>query len=88
MKRREGSAEASENGGKEDHKAADFAVDLRTKRQASLVMAMNATLFKEREEVRKANSGHAKAYPRVYDSLPKAKLTSGFLQGTRMALPA
>ena len=72
----------------EEEEELDFnPVDLRTKRQAALAMAMNAPLFKEREEVR-ANSGPAEEYPHVYDSLAKAKLTSGFVQGTKMALPA
>ena len=72
----------------EDEEELDFnPVDLRTKRQAALALAMNQPLFKEREEVRAA-AGPAESYPFVFDSLSRAKLSSGFVQGTKMSLPA
>ena len=52
-------------------------IDLRTKRKAALANAMNTPLFKEHQEVKEF----------VFDSLNKAKLTSGFIQGTKMSLP-
>ena len=67
----------------EEEEQLDFnPVDLRTKRQAALAMAMNAPLFKEREEVR-ANSGPAKEYPHIFDSLAKAKHTSGLYKAPK-----
>ena len=72
----------------EDEEEFDFnPVDLRTKRQAALAMAMSQPLFKEREEAREV-AGPAVSYPYVFDSLAKAKLTTGFVQGTKMSLPA
>ena len=60
-------------------------IDLRTKRQAALSNAMNTPLFKERQEVREFTT--VEQYPYVFDSMNKARLTSGFIQGTKMALP-
>ena len=60
-------------------------IDLRTKRQAALANAMNTPLFKERQEVKEFTV--AEQFPFVFDSLNKAKLTSGFIQGTKMSLP-
>ena len=60
-------------------------VDLRTKRQAALANAMNTPLFKERQEVREF--AVQEQFPFVFDSMNKAKLTSGFIQGTKMSLP-
>ena len=60
-------------------------LDLRTKRQAALANAMNAPLFKERQEAREMST--VETYPFVFDSMNKAKLTSGFIQGTKMSLP-
>ena len=60
-------------------------IDLRTKRQAALANAMNTPLFKERQEVREFTT--VEQYPYVFDSMNKARLTSGFIQGTKMALP-
>jgi len=62
-------------------------VDLRTKRQAALANAINTPLFKERQEVREM-SAPKEQYPYVFDSLCKARLTTGFIQGTKMSLPA
>ena len=62
-------------------------VDLRTKRQAALTNAINTPLFKERQEVREM-SAPKEQYPYVFDSLCKARLTTGFIQGTKMSLPA
>ena len=60
-------------------------IDLRTKRQAALANAMNTPLFKERQEVKEFTV--AEQFPFVFDSMNKAKLTSGFIQGTKMSLP-
>ena len=62
-------------------------VDLRTKRQAALAQAMNAPLFKERAEQRELVAQQEK-FPFVFDSLSRARLTTGFIQGTKMSLPA
>ena len=51
-------------------------IDLRTKRQAALANAMNTPLFKERQEVKEFTV--AEQFPFVFDSMNKAKLTSGF----------
>ena len=63
-------------------------MDLRTKRQAALALAMNQPLFREREEARELAGPPVESYPYVFDSLSKAKLTSGFVQGTKMSLPS
>ena len=60
-------------------------LDMRTKRQAALANAMNAPLFKERQEVREHTV--VEQFPFVFDSMNKAKLTSGFITGTKMSLP-
>ena len=60
--------------------------ELRLKRQEALASAMNRPLFKEREEARALEI--TEQYPYVFDSLAKAKLTSGYIQGTKMNLPA
>ena len=60
-------------------------IDLRTKRQAALANAMNTPLFKERQEAREMST--VETFPFVFDSMNTAKLTSGFIQGTKMSLP-
>ena len=60
-------------------------IDLRTKRQAALANAMNTPLFKERQEAREMST--QETFPFVFDSMNTAKLTSGFIQGTKMSLP-
>jgi activating signal cointegrator complex subunit 3 len=57
------------------------------KRQAALANAMSTPLFKERAEVREL-VGKPETFPFVFDSLAHAKLTTGYIQGTKMALPA
>ena len=43
-------------------------------------------LFKEREEHREA-AGPEERYPYVFDGMSKARLTTGYIQGTKMSLP-
>jgi activating signal cointegrator complex subunit 3 len=59
------------------------------KRQAALANAMSTPLFKERAEARElAASNKPETFPYVFDSLAAAKLTTGYIQGTKMNLPA
>ena len=55
------------------------------KRQAALANAMQTPLFKERERIREATP--VERFPYVFDSMSQAKLTTGFVQGTKMSLP-
>ena len=74
--------------GPEEEEEEEFVLDpldLRTKRQAALANAMNTPLFKERQEAREMSA--TETFPFVFDSMNKAKLTSGFIQGTKMSLP-
>lgn len=57
------------------------------KRQEALASAMNRPLLKDREEAREM-AGPEVNYPYVFDSLAKAKMSSGYIQGTKMNLPA
>ena len=69
----------SKNGQDEEEEEFVFdPIDLRTKRQAALANAMNMPLFKERQDVREFTV--QEQFPFVFDSMNKAKLTSGFIQ--------
>jgi activating signal cointegrator complex subunit 3 len=58
------------------------------KRQAALAHAMSTPLFKERAEARELAAKQETNFPYVFDSLAQAKLTTGYIQGTKMNLPA
>lgn len=59
-------------------------IDLRTKRQAALAKAMSQPVIKERSPV---SAAVVERYPYVFDSLAEARLSAGFIQGVKVALP-
>ena len=56
------------------------------KRQEALATAMNRPLLKDREEARLMAAPEVN-YPYVFDNLATAKMSSGYIQGTKMNLP-
>ena len=48
---------------------------------------MSTPLFRERDEARQISASQER-YPYVFDGMIQAKLTTGYIQGSKMALPA
>ena len=67
------------------HAKSDSHNDEEDEGYAALVNAMNTQLLKERQEVKEFMV--AEQFSSIFDSIHKAKLTSGFIQGTIMSLP-
>ena len=71
----------------EDSDEEDFdAKDMLIKRQAALATAMTKPIIKPKERS-PVPAAAVERYPNVFDSYAEAKMSAGFIQGTKMVLP-